>query len=581
MDPLKTLSDILSQMGLTPEQASLLKQWGDEVASGMAESAREASQERELRQKAEAESEALKKELARREEQRARDMLFMDWLKKKVFGGSMTEKRPKLDAEALAKWPSLFSEFDLGAGKEARAGSSDQEEEAGPKAGGKKKGHGRRKPDADSLPVVEADVYPEGTTGADGKLLPGYRIIGKETETTLERCPGTNYKLQTNYYRVMKIEEQPSDEPRKVLKPKRRERPIKRCLAGITLLADIIMLKFVYHLPFYRILALYRAGPTGVWISSSTVCDWYEQTVELLKHLYDELRRQVLAGPYVQIDESVIPVLDHEKQKSVQGYLWAVRAPLCGDIFFHYDQRGRSYDVAKDLLEGYQGIMQSDCYGAYDQFENNRLITMVACWAHARRYFIKALEYDRRRATEALAFIKLLYKIEHEADEKGMAPQQRQALRQEKAAPVLKEFEQWLKDNWVEVLPHSPIGEAIHYAYSLFDRLSEYVKDGRILPDNNLIENAIRPLAIGRKNWLFCQNDAAATRHAIVYSLLGCCKAAGVDPRVWLEDVLDKIVAYRKEGKPLAELLPRAWKESHPDAPAWNTKHPNKKKDAA
>ncbi len=176
-----------------------------------------------------------------------------------------------------------------------------------------------------------------------------------------------------------------------------------------------------------------------------------------------------------------------------------------------------------------------------------------------RSKFVEALDTDKRLATEAIVYISKLYKVESEADEAKLTAEQRKEKRVKESYPVILVFEKWMKDTYPMVLPKSRIGQAIEYAFTLLPRLSRYVKDGRISIDNNPVERAIRPLALGRKNWLFCGNDASAYRAAIVYSLIGTCKNAGIEPSVWMEDVLKQIPYYLRDGRDLSELLPRAW----------------------
>ena len=184
---------------------------------------------------------------------------------------------------------------------------------------------------------------------------------------------------------------------------------------------------------------------------------------------------------------------------------------------------------------------------------------MFGCWAHARRKFVDALKENNALTTQAVCYIRKLYKVESEAEEAGLTAEQRKDLRLKDAYPVIQEFEKWMMVTYPKVLPKSMMGKAISYTYALLPRLSRYVNDGRVNIDNNLIENAIRPLALGRKNYLFCGNDASAYRAAIVYSLVGTCKAAGIEPRSWMEDVLKKLPYYLQDGRDIAELLPRAW----------------------
>ena len=186
-------------------------------------------------------------------------------------------------------------------------------------------------------------------------------------------------------------------------------------------------------------------------------------------------------------------------------------------------------------------------------------ITLHGCWAHLRRKFIEALDTDKRHGTEAIVYISKLYKVESDADETGLTVEQRKEKRVKESYPVIRVFEKWMKDTYPNVLPKSKKGQTIEHGYILLPRLSRYVNDGRISIDNNPVERAIHPLALGRKNWLFCGNDASAYRAAIVHSLIGTCKNASIEPRIWMEDVLKQIPYYQRDGRDLAELLPRVW----------------------
>lgn len=206
--------------------------------------------------------------------------------------------------------------------------------------------------------------------------------------------------------------------------------------------------------------------------------------------------------------------------------------------------------------------MQTDGYHVYDDFESMEGITIYGCWAHARRKFVEALDEDNVKATQALVYINKLYHVENTNKELQLCHDEIKARRQKESYPIIREFEKWLEDTWNKVLRTSRVSKAIQYTYTLLPRLARYVNDGRINIDNNLIENAIRPLAIGRKNYLFCGNDDAAVRAAIIYSLIASCKALGVNPREWMTDVLTKLPLYRDTSKDLCELLPMNWKNN-------------------
>jgi len=215
------------------------------------------------------------------------------------------------------------------------------------------------------------------------------------------------------------------------------------------------------------------------------------------------------------------------------------------------------------LLQPFKGYLQCDGYDAYNVFEKKSEVCLVACMSHIRRAYEKAMEEHKSLAEYALREIQNLYRIEQMADDKKMSHQERKALREKLAVPILDALEKWMKDTYHTVLPRSRTGQAIGYSYALWPRMKNYLRDGRLMIDNNLAENTIRPVAISRKNFLFCGNHQAAAHTAIICSLLASCKGVGVNPREWLNDVIAKLPHYCQPGKTknLKELLPAHWKK--------------------
>ena len=481
------------------------------------------------------------------------------WLRRKVFG-KMSEKNLPLDPDQLL----LFEQEHLTDEERARL---DKEVEAAEQQMTKtitvKVKPSRRDLDTTGLPTEVIDIYPDGTTDENGKLKDEYVEIGTDESSRLEHIAAKTYIKKTVIHKVMLKSDSNNKTPedRRIICARLPLAPVNRCMAGASVLTDIIIGKFMYHLPFYRQIQQYKES--GITISDSTMGGWYEAAVEKLKLLYDILRQHILQSEYIQIDESVLPVIDSEKHKARKGYEWCVRDAIRGAVMFYYDRGSRGGKVAREILGAYKGAVQCDGYDAYDQFEKNDNITVYGCWAHARRKFVDALNENNRLATEALCFIRKIYKVESDANRAGLNADERKEQRLKISYPTIRLFETWMKETYLKVLPNSKMGDAIEYTYSLLPRLSRYVNDGRINIDNNLIENAIRPLALGRKNYLFCGNDASAYRAAIVYSLISTCKAADVDPRTWMEDVLRKIPYYQRDQRDLAELLPFNWKNRY------------------
>jgi transposase len=417
-----------------------------------------------------------------------------------------------------------------------------------------------RLPLPDYLRREEETIEPEG-------IDEDWVRIGEEVTEILEHKPGELYvrRIVRPKYALKKALQQQNEaieEPRDNIKIATMPLlPLPRSNAGASLLAEILISKYMHHLPFHRQLAIFRQS--SVSLPASTVNGWFMGSCDLLRALYYKLKEIVLATDYIQVDESTVPVINNEKHRAVKSYLWVVRSVMDNLMFFHYDRGSRAQKVVIGLLSGYRGAVQTDGYEAYSIYEHKKGVLLLGCWAHARRKFTEAVQEDKAGAEYALEQIGMLYRVEAMATDQHMDYEQRAELRKKLAYPVLSAFEKWIVHHYPKVLPKGRMGKALSYTYSLFHRLSRYHLDGRYQIDNNLIENAIRPLAVGRKNYLFCGNHDAAENAAITYSLLGCCKACDINPREWLTDVLSRIPSYNNDySLDLADLLPHNWKAS-------------------
>jgi hypothetical protein len=333
-------------------------------------------------------------------------------------------------------------------------------------------------------------------------------------------------------------------------------RAIEKGIPGPGLLSTIIYDKFVSHLPFYRQVERYEQ--LGMKIPASTLEGWFEATCSLLEPLYEALKTQVLSSTYIQCDETPIAVLDKQKKgETHRGYHWVYHAVELKLVLFDY-REGRGREGPLQLLKNYQGYLQTDGYGVYEQFESRKDIVLVGCMAHARRYFEHALDNDPPRAEKVLLWMQELYALEGEAGEQNLGAEDCYALRQAKARPVMEELENWLLTEGLQVLPKSAIGKAIFYLIPRFYRIAMYIEDGRLEIDNNLTQKLIRPVALGRKNYLFAGSHAGAGRAAIVYSLLGSCKLQNINPYDYLMDILQRLPL--QPVNKLQYLLPPFWK---------------------
>jgi len=334
------------------------------------------------------------------------------------------------------------------------------------------------------------------------------------------------------------------------------ERSFERSNVDTSLIAQIIVEKFVDHLPLDR--QIKRFTRLGFTISDSTIGNWVAASAAYLKPLYDAHKQLVLASGYLHADETIIKVLDSDKKNAThQGYFWVYQCNANKLVLFDY-RTGRGREGPQSILKDYKGYLQTDGYIVYEDFDNNPDIIVFNCLAHARRKFSEALTNDRSRAEHVLAEIQKLYAIERQLTENNLTGNDKWQYRKEQALPILKDLGIWMQKAYPEVLPGSAIGKAIFYSLSRWDKLSLYATTDFLSIDNNPVENSIRPVAVGRKNYLFAGSHAAAQRSAIFYSLLATCKNYQVNPVDWMQDVLTRIAAYPINK--IQELLPQNWK---------------------
>jgi transposase len=391
------------------------------------------------------------------------------------------------------------------------------------------------------LPVEEVIIEPKESTE-------GLKCIGQEVTSELDYVPA---KLLVRKY-IRNKYALPNGEG--ILIGELPVRPIEKGIAGAGLLSNILVEKFVDHLPIYR--QIERFKREQVKISASTIDSWITQTANLIEPLYLHLKKLVLGQGYLQVDETPIKVLDHKNKdgKTHQGYHWVYNAPLQNALFFDY-REGRSHEGPMQLLKDFKGYLQTDGYSVYDMFAKQPGITHVACMAHARREFEKALAYDALKAGTIMKKIQELYAVERKAREGNLTHTQRKELRLEESLELMNELGKMIVEMRKTAIPMSPMGKALNYSINRWDSLLNYLSDGALEIDNNWIENAIRPCTLGRKNYLFAGSHEGARRAAMFYSFFGTCKKNNVNPYLWLKKVLEVIPEY--PANKIGDLLPQ------------------------
>lgn len=382
----------------------------------------------------------------------------------------------------------------------------------------------------------------------------GLKKIGDEISEVLDYIPGELYVKQ---YIRPKYVVPLSDTDNTVITASLPGRLLEKCMAGEGLLAQIIVDKYADHLPLHR--QLQRFERVGVKIAQSTINDWVKAALTHLIALYQTHKQLVLESLYLHADETTIKVLDENKKgKTHLGYYWVYHNSEQKIVLFDYRQ-GRGREGPNDILQNFKGYLQTDGYAGYADFDKRPGIVLIHCMAHARRKFVEALQNDKTRSEYALNMFQQLYAVERWIKDEALTDDALLQLRQQKAVPILKTLKEWMIAEYAKVLPRSPIGGAIAYCLPRWEKLSIYTTNAILQIDNNPVENAIRPVAIGRKNYLFAGSHEAAGRAAIVYSLFATCRLHNINPYQWLKDVLERMHLYSTTN--IAELLPQNWKK--------------------
>jgi transposase len=342
--------------------------------------------------------------------------------------------------------------------------------------------------------------------------------------------------------------------------------PIEKGLPGPGLLAHVAVSKYGDHLPLYRQESIFARQ--DVELSRKTMCDWMRQCAELVSPLVDLMKERALSSKVVQTDDTPVPVLDPELPHTRTGRIWTyVGDPKHPYTVYDYTPN-RSRAGPDEFLKDFRGYLQADAYSGYDQIykDPDRGITEVACMAHARRKYFDAQSSDIMRSMVMLAYMHLLYDIEREARDNQLDGAERLALRQARSQPILDDIKAYLERERRQVLPKSPIGQAIAYTLSNWDALVRYCQDGDLEIDNNGAERSLRGVAVGRRNWTFFGSDNGGSTAAVLSSLIATCKRHQIDPFAYLRDVFDRISAHPQNQ--LEELLPDKWLASRTAASA-------------
>ena len=474
----------------------------------------------------------------------------VDLLVKKIFGASSEKLEDPNQPDLFLTQPETMP------GKELASSTIDKEEAPLPPSKSKKAPRKPRWPE--ELPVVEEVLDPVEVTAAPEQ----WRCIGEEISEQLDYEPGQFLRrrlIRRKFISKSQMDAVPVIAPLPA-------RLLERSIPAAGLLAQIVVSRFVDHLPYYRQEQIFWTRHR-VWLPRQSQCRWMEWVADWLRPIYDEIRRGVFAqrAPaegYVQIDETPIRYLDPGNGSSKSGYFWTASYPGGDALYTWQTSRGAS-SLDNVVPIDFSGVIQCDGYAAYASFVRDKPhLELAACWAHCRRKFFEARDLDPGPIGWVLRQIGQLYHIEEQLRQKRCSTTLREVIRSQQSRPIYERlhrlFTRWKSRH--KYLPKSGPGQALTYALNLWSQLGVYLDNGRIEIDQNLVENSIRPTAIGKKNWLFVGAADAGQRSAILYTIVESCRRRKINPYSYLREVLTRLP--HATNWQIKDLTPEAWDRS-------------------
>ena len=408
----------------------------------------------------------------------------------------------------------------------------------------------------ENLPVEEIIIDPLEVQAEPE----AYKCIGQEASEQLDYTPGTFHRVRTVRRKFVRKGEVDAKPVIAKLPPKLQD----ACTAAPGLLAHIVVSRYVDHLPFYRQEQIFKTRH-DVLLPRQSMARWMDMVADRLEPIYNILRDKVRGGDYIQMDETPIRYLDPGSGKTQLGYMWVISRPG-GDAIFEWKTSRAAQCVHEIIPKEFKGIMQTDAYAAYGSFSRERPdIEMAGCMTHVRRKFFAAREQKPKEVAFLLNQFAALYRVELALRKQKAGPALRKAKRSSHSRPILERLKKAIQVLAPKFFPQSNLGKAIQYALSVWPTLLVYLGAGRVEIDNNLIENAIRPTAVGKKNFLFIGAAEAGKKSAILYTIVESCRRQGIDPLAYLRDVLTRLPRYTNQT--ISELTPENWQKARVSSP--------------
>ena len=473
------------------------------------------------------------------------------WLEQRLFGSKKDRAFPY---EGPTLFDDLFKEAEKERAEAVRQASAEVDARAAKRRAAAKKPANENRPakyQYSGLREQTTVKYPEGVN------LEEYDIIGRDV-TRLLHYQKAEVWVECIERPILRKKADKTSLSAEIVQAPAPDAVIGGNHVAADMLAQLVVNKFTYHIPEYRQAKM--LSDLGVTLPRSTMNDWIHAVADVLYPLYESQCEAVRAGGYLQVDEAPWKIADRPKQACRNGYAWQFRdvSRSSRGTFFYYHKGSRGGEIARTQLRGYKGIIQTDGYKVYEIFENVPGITTLACWAHVRRKFVDA-QKSNPKAGEVVQYIAKLYTLEENLRHDGATEEKIRQERQRLASPILEGIRLWLQNTLPGCTPKEPLAKAINYALSLWPRLERYTENGLYQIDTNPVERGQRPTVMGRKNYLFCQNDRGAEDNAVFYTLLVTCENLKVPPLEWLTRTLERIKPDMDEEQIVA-LLPHNFK---------------------
>ena len=407
----------------------------------------------------------------------------------------------------------------------------------------------------ESVPIEEIHVKTPELEGCDSD---DYEVIGEKVVYRLAQNPASFVVLK---YISKSVKRKSTQE---IISHSAPNAVFEKSLADVSFLSGILVEKFVYHMPLYR--QHQRLENNGIVLARSTLTNFVKRAIDLLKPIYQSQLDHILLSKILAIDETAIKSGKGKKGKLKQAYFWPVMGDM-DEICFTYSSSRAMKHLTNQLGE-FNGTILSDGYKAYDLYAQSvKACKPARCWVHSRRYFERAENNEPEASAIALVYIGKLYKIEKEINEKQLQGEKKLHYRLEHAKPVVDAFFSWVYEERLkpDLLPSNPLTAALRYAQNQEAGLREFLSDPNLALDTNHVERAIRPIACGRRNWLFCWTELGAEHVGIIQSLISTCRMHDINPYDYLVDVLQRVSIH--PASRIEELTPRLWKDNFKDEP--------------